>query len=181
MALPTTFSFVTVMNVKVFEIGDTPSNGPWTRGSEIGEMKCLTISNISQEGPRKEIRGGLHAKPCVRYGKTMRLEMEDAVARPELFKELFGADVSMGLGPDTGEIAITNEFAKPVRIEGITEIVKEDGDVEDVEIIFYKFLPDSITDFTMEAEGDIGVVNIAGELFPGQDRKFFTISSEVTE
>ena len=162
MGLPTKLSFVTVMDVEVFDTTDATSG--------IGTIECLTISNITQEGPRKEIRGGRNAEPCIRYGKTMRLEMEDAVMRKEMVNTLFGADI------EVGSISFTETFPKGIKLIGTTQVVDTDTGVPvEVKLTIHRFIPDGVTDLTMESEGDIGVISIAGELFSNEDGEFFDI------
>ena len=139
--------FVTVMDVTVYSAENLG-------GSNLGTIECLTISNITQEGPRKEARGGKEAQPCIRYGKTMRLEMEDVIMRTALLEAFFGATVVSGTS-----VAFTDKFATPISLTGVTYVVNKDtGNREEVTITFNSFLPDSVLDITMEAEGDIGMV-----------------------
>lgn len=158
MALPNIFSLVTVMDVEVQTLAGVAVTGD----AATSTITCLTMSNITMEGPRKEARGGRNAEPCLRYGKTMRIEMEDVVARTALFDYLFGTD-SSGDG-----IAFTNQFAGALKLVGTTDYVDVDGVKAQATLTIYNFLPDSVTDFTMESEGDIGVINIAGEAFPNE-------------
>ena len=170
MALPEKFAFVTVMDVeiKAADGGNLGIADPSER-----TLTCLTMSNITQEGPRKEARGGRNAEPCVRYGKTLRAEMEDVVARPAVFKAVFGAK------EEGGTYSFTNEFATSLQLVGKTQVVdKNTGELHNVTVTIHDFLPDSITDFSMESEGDIGVINIAGELFPNNEGVFYTIEAE---
>ena len=160
MALPTNLSFVTVMDVEVFDIAD----------ATLGTIECLTISNITQEGPRKEIRGGRNAEPCIRYGKTMRLEMEDAVMRRDMVVTLFGATAD-----STDKISFTEKFPGEIKLIGKTQVVNESGVPVEVKLTIHRFIPDGVTDLTMESEGDIGVISIAGELFSNEDGEFFDI------
>lgn len=142
-----------------------------------GVLDSLTISNITQEGPRKEIRGGKNAQPVVRYGKTMRLEIEDAVFNIALAPKLFAAELNV----DSTELSITEVFPKAVSIIGDTYIVDKDtGNRTNVYVTFPKFLPDGIFDIAMESEGDIGVISIAGELFSDEltQGEFFVISDK---
>jgi len=166
MALPTNLAFVTVMDVEVY--ADINKGG-----GKIGDtITCLTISNITQEGPRKEARAGKDAQPCIRYGKTMRLEMEDVVMRTEMLEAFFGATVSAGTS-----VAFTDEFATAISMEGIAYVVNKDSGARDeVTITFNNFLPDSVMDITMESEGDIGMISLAGELFPDASGNYFTIT-----
>src|SRR6056297_1217698 len=105
MALSDKFAFVTVMDVKVYD-GDVMDTGnelegytyaeivhdayvsETPAGTPLATIDSLSISNISQEGPRKEARGGLYAQPKVRYGKTMRLEMEDVLVNADALSAL---------------------------------------------------------------------------------------------
>lgn len=172
MAFKPNLAFVTVMDVTVY--ADESVNHDGSGWAEQGTLDCLTISNISQEGPRKEARGGLNATPCVRYGKTMRLEMEDVVMRASVLNAFFDADVDSTTSPT--EISFTETFAKGLILAGTTYVVdKATGDRDTAYIVFYNFLPDSVTNITMESEGDIGMITLAGELFANSDGKFFTI------
>ena len=171
MALYADLSFVTVMDVKVLPLGTTAATGV------ISTLDCLTISNITQEGPRKEARGGINATPCVRYGKTMRLEMEDVVMRMDALESFFDVTLTGSAPSSVTAISFTETFAKGITLVGETYVVdKSTGDRAKVYIIFYNFLPDSVTDITMESEGDIGMITLAGELFANDSGQFFTIS-----
>lgn len=134
-------------------------------------LDSLTISNITQEGPVKEARGGIHGKPIIRHKKTLRLEMEDVVARLETLEYFFGATV------DTAEetFAITDKFPKKLTLIGRTYVVdKDSGDRIWMKLKFENFLPDGVFEIGMEAEGDIGMIGIAGELFPNKCGDYFT-------
>ena len=41
---------------------------------------------------------------------------------------------------------------------------------------FDKFLPDGVFEMTMESEGDLGMISIAGELFANDCGEFFTVT-----
>lgn len=173
-------NFLTVMDIKVVDEylttgGNFATVDATTLTDDTGvvtenTIECLTISNITQEGPRKEVRGGRKNKPCVRWGKTMRLEMEDVVLRLPLLNTFFRVEV-------TGDTYKFNDkFADAVAITGTTSIIdKETGEVQDATITFFSFLPDSVLEFTMEADGDLSVVSLAGELFPNDDGDYFII------
>ena len=178
------FGFITVMNIKVLDVEDLDTYT--TEGvidyddiaqdyvddglTELATINSLSISNVTQEGPRKEARGGLYAQPLVRYGKTMRIELEDVVANLAALKTIGGAK---GTGQD---LEVDETFAKHHTLIGETFVVDQSsGDRKWVIVVFPRFLPDSIFDLTMEAEGDIGMITIAGELFPSTDDVFFAI------
>jgi len=138
-------------------------------------LECLTISNVSQEGPRKEVRGGREAKPCVRYGKTMRLEMEGVVFNKDALATIGGANISL----DGNTISVDDSFPEAYAIVGNTAVVnKLNGGVEDIWIVFPEFLPDGMFDINMESEGDLGMMNLAGELFPNAAGDFFYITEK---
>jgi hypothetical protein len=150
----------------------------------ITTLDSLTMSNITQEGPTKETRGGIYAEPIIRHKKTMRVEMEDVVLKPEALEVLFGATLyyenqAAEDAKDSTKIVgfgMTDRFANMLTLKGRTYVVdKEDGTRKWIDIVFKRFLPDSVVDLMMEAEGDLGVVNVAGELFPDACGEYFTI------
>ena len=168
MALPTNFSVVTVMNVKVYAANADFASLP---GTPLAELDSLRISNITQEGPRKESRGGVDAMPIIRHGKTMRLEMEDVIANTEALEALGFVKI---VGND---IQVNDTFGKSLKLVGETFVIKEeDGTRQWVKFFIHDFLPDGIFDLTMESEGDVGVVNIAGELFANECGIFYEIT-----
>ena len=77
------FGFVTVMKPTFYEVGT---------GTPLFTIDSLRISNITQEGPSKTVKGGLYANTQMRYGKAMRLEMEDVVGRIEVLERLMPQD-----------------------------------------------------------------------------------------
>jgi hypothetical protein len=193
------FAFSTVMDVEVFPsevefVEDTDSSSP-TFGdiiavdkagdpvAPIAVLDSLTMSNITQEGPEKETRGGIASEPIIRFRKTVRLEMEDVVVTPAALKALFGARITTETvvdGQGTKEIitgfGITDTFATMISLRGKTFVIERaTGERRWIDITFNRFLPDSVLDMMMEAEGDLGVVNVAGELFPDNCGNYFTV------
>ena len=135
-------------------------------------LDSLTISNITQEGPQKEARGGIHGRPIIRHKKTVRLEMEDVVARIDTLEHFFGATIDK----DENTFSLTDKFPDGIGLIGKTYVVDRDtGKRQWVQIKFNEFLPDGIFDITMEAEGDLGMISIAGELFPNDCGEYFTV------
>lgn len=174
------FSFVTVMNVKAWkqetfnQFAETAPTDP----ADL-EMDSLSISNITQEGPTKEARGGQEARPIIRYKKTLRLEMEDVVMKADTLTTFMNGNLVDDGTDET--LQITEEFATYLYVTGETYVIdRATGDRKFVTVKFYNFLPDSIFDLTMESEGDIGMINIGGELFANEDGVFFEIISEGT-
>jgi hypothetical protein len=194
------FAFATVMDVFVYpsevffaeDAGEikayTQPAGAGTEVLPIAKLDSLTMSNITQEGPEKETRGGTASEPIIRFRKTVRLEMEDVVVTPPALRALFGAVVYDQNGqridfdtynPATDKVtgfAITDTFAKMISLRGKTFVIeRETGERRWIDITFNRFLPDSVMDMMMEAEGDLGVVNVAGELFPNACGEYFTL------
>lgn len=189
------FAFSTVMDVEVFDkevdfvdiAGEVVAVPKGTEGPVIGDkvtpiavLDSLTMSNITQEGPVKETRGGIASEPIIRFRKTVRLEMEDVVITPESLRALFGARITrtpIDGGDDviTG-FGITDTFATMISLRGKTFVIERaTGERRWIDITFNRFLPDSVLDMMMEAEGDLGVVNVAGELFPDECGNYFTV------
>ena len=168
------FGFVTVFDAKFFELDDT--------GAKIGdkavvELDSLTVANITQEGPTKTIKGGMYAETLLRYGKTMRLEMENAIATADAIEHLGG-----GQWEGETELRVTDKFAKKMRIEGRTFVIKpETGEKVWINIIFPRFVPDSVFDVSLEAEGDFGTFSINGDLAPDKCGVFYYLTQGVEE
>ena len=135
MALTERFAFVTVMDVKVYEgtIFETGEEGDEYTYANVmydafdpaspedltvlATIDTLSISNITQEGPRKEARGGLYAQPQVRYGKTMKLEMEDVLMNSDALVALGAANFS------TGTLTVDETFQTAKVLVGKTFVV----------------------------------------------------------
>lgn len=228
------FGFVTVMKPVFTPIG----------GGNSFELDTLRISNLTQEGPTKTAKGGLNAEVVLRYGKTMRLEMEDVIGRLPALRGLMGVenasttpvvgkvDTFYGDGvnklfvldyaPSTTptsvvvagvttaayayndnilvldaapadnasvvvtynytaaeSINVTEKFGGYFSIVGTTFVINQaTGNREYIKITIHKFLPDSLFNVTMEAEGDFGVISIAGEMFTNDCGVFYTIGQD---
>lgn len=170
-------AFATVMDVTVHELEKT--NGQWTEAGNSFSLDSLRISNITQEGPTKEHRGGLENKPIIRHGKTVRVEMEDVIIKGKALEWFMGADVDTDTeGNET--ISIGEKFRdKPLKIVGTTYMIDKDtGEREYVVITFHELIPDGVFDLSLEAEGDMAVFNMAGELF-AKCGEYFTIGAGV--
>jgi hypothetical protein len=155
----------------IIELEDTVAGYITTNAT----LDTLTISNVTQEGPRKEARGGKNNIPVIRYGKTARLELEDVVFNLNALSYLSAAEVST----DLTTIDFIETYPKNCSIIGDTHVVdKATGDRSNAYLVFYNFLPDGLMNINMESEGDIGVMSAAGELF-SVDNKFFTIIEKV--
>lgn len=100
-------------------------------------------------------------------GRTVIFNVAPAVNLPIEITYNYGAPESLH---------ITEKFNGMYRIEGRTFVINQStGEREYVKITVHKFLPDSLLNLTMEAEGDFGVINIGGELFTNDCGVFYTI------
>jgi hypothetical protein len=168
------FGIVTVMNACIYKLNNKSyvGRGACTHsGSEggaftAGDFVCtglyldtLKIANISMEGPTKTVTGGQYANPLIKYGKTMTMEMQDALGRTNVMKEFFGCDVT------DGRISVTDKFPGAFAIEGDTFFIDQTtGDKVPVHIFIPQFLPDGIFNLTQDAEGDATVFDLNGSV-----------------
>lgn len=184
------FGVVTVMNVRVYEWFDfnhiedavlsntnTPQYAPpyaiykgiTTEFTPICTLDTLKISNISIEGPSKTLSGGRYANPIIKFGKTARLEMQDALGHIDAIDALCGG-IAERTGSQNGNyigLHVGEDFNTPKIIIGDTFFIDQATQQQvPVVIIFYKFLPDSLFNLTQDAEGDAAVFDMNGDLLP---------------
>lgn len=141
----------------------------------IAELKYLKTANAPQEGPTKTVTGGQNNDTLLKYGKTARLEITNALGNAEALEALGGMTVeyfrtaiatasTLRTGA-TDVLHATNRFAGSKCILGETLIVDADTGAEiDCYIIFYDFLPDNLFNLTQDAEGDATVFDMNGDL-----------------
>lgn len=180
----TRFGFVTVFDPKFYEIDPVTKEPKMDVGEDpdrlppLVELEHLTVANITQEGPTKTIKGGMYAETLLRYGKTMRLEMENAVADADAIIALGGGEWS----DDEETLKITDKFAVKMWVEGKTFVIDQaTGDKVWVNIIFPGFIPDSVFDVALEAEGDFGTFSINGDLTPDKCGVFYYLTAGEAE
>lgn len=178
------FGVVTVMNVRVYEWFDfnhiDPSLTKYLTPYEFYQgikknftplctLDTLKISNISIEGPSKTISGGRYANPIIKFGKTARLEMQDALGHIDAIDALCGG-IAERTGSQKGNYIgfhVGEDFNTPKIIIGDTFFIDQATQQQvPVVIIFYKFLPDSLFNLTQDAEGDASVFDMNGDLLP---------------
>ena len=177
------FGVVTVMNAKVFDVAelgfDFASKDAYGIYNELKDVetkgvkgyRCtldtLKIANVSIEGPSKTITGGQYSNPLIKFGKSARLEMQDALGNAEAVEALCGGVVEYK-GSAAGDIiGLHNgeDFAGPKCIIGDSFFIdQKTGAQVKVAIIFYQFLPDSLFNLTQDAEGDATVFDMNGDL-----------------
>ena len=130
-------------------------------------LNTLKIANITVEGPSKTVSGGRYANPLIKFGKTARLEMQDALGNIKAIDALCGgiAERKVDANGDYIGLHVGEDFNKEVVIIGDTFFInKETQQQIPVKIIFYRFLPDSIFNLTQDADGDAAVFDMSGDL-----------------
>ena len=173
------FGVVTVMNAKVYQGPSTSTLETWKSmkadaiinslqaSNLVCELDTLKIANVTEEGPTKTITGGQYTNALIKYGKTARLEMQDALGNAAAIEALCG-----GLR-ETDDVNLANvyalhfgqDFEGPKTIVGDTFFIdQKTGQQVKATIIFYQFLPDSLFNLTQDAEGDATVFDMNGDL-----------------
>ena len=177
------FGVVTVMNAKVFDVAelgfdfaDKDAYGIYDELKDVETkgvkgyrctLDTLKIANVSIEGPSKTITGGQYSNPLIKFGKSARLEMQDALGNAEAVEALCGGVVEYKEGAAGDIIGLHNgsDFAGPKCILGDSFFIDQrTGAQVKVAIIFYQFLPDSLFNLTQDAEGDATVFDMNGDL-----------------
>ena len=168
------FAIVTVMNAKVYDALSTEkSTGVYYSPAEflaeveksgntpLCTLDTLKIANVTMEGPSKTVTGGQYSNPLVKFGKSCRLEMQDALGNKDAIQALCG-----GIVDTAGKVLSFGEnFEGPKTIIGDTFFIdQKTGEQVKVKIIFYSFLPDSLFNLTQDAEGDATVFDMNGDL-----------------
>lgn len=174
------FGVVTVMNAKVYDantfnfLGDAKS--PYdivqeaSRLNPICTLDTLKIANVTLDGPTKTISGGQYSNPLIKFGKSGRLEMQDALGNAKAIEALCGGIVEYKQeGGDITGLHVGEDFAGAKTIIGDSFFINQKtGAQVPVVIIFYQFLPDSLFNLTQDAEGDATVFDMNGDLLTTQ-------------
>ena len=94
------FGIVTVMNADIFKIptdgfaGKTAYDIVTSYNAKSEEYICtldtLKVANVTQEGPSKTVTGGRYSNPLIKFGKSARLEMQDALGNAAAIEALCG-------------------------------------------------------------------------------------------
>lgn len=177
------FGVVTVMNAKVFDVAelgfdfaDKDAYGIYNELKDVETkgvkgyrctLDTLKIANVSVEGPSKTVTGGQYSNPLIKFGKSARLEMQDALGNAEAVEALCGGVVEYKEGAAGDIIGLHNgeDFAGPKCIIGDSFFIDQrTGAQVKVAIIFYQFLPDSLFNLTQDTEGDATVFDMNGDL-----------------
>lgn len=196
------FAVVTVMEAKVYEGPSRETLRLWS-GAEAGtnpmqadeiyeslneldpicELKTLKIANVTIEGPDKTITGGRYNNPLIKYGKSARLEMQDALGHADAIDRLCGgvaeSNAASNWQSNVHALHFGEDFNGIVTIVGDTFFINAaTGQQVKAKIIFYQFNPDSIFNLVQDAEGDATVFDMNGDLLT-TDIGIANINSEV--
>ena len=131
------------------------------------KLDTLKIANVTQEGPTKTVTGGQFSNPLIKFGKSARLEMQDALGSAEAVEQLCGGFQEWNTEKDNNIVGLHfgEDFQGPKMIIGDSFFIdRKSGQQVKVKIVFYQFLPDSIFNLTQDAEGDASVFDMNGDL-----------------
>lgn len=172
------FGVVTVMNAEIHEIASGENFSLQTakqirtkyKGNAstlLAEIDTLKIANVTVEGPNKTVTGGRYSNPLIKFGKSARIEMQDALGRANAV-EAFGGCVNEYTDAEFTQVEamhVTEDFAPTRLIIGETFFIsRKTGKQVKVDIVFYQVLPDSIFNLTQDAEGDATVFDMNADL-----------------
>ena len=175
------FGIVTVMNADIYEIPadyvfsnktayqirDDFKNYSSNNIKKLARIETLKVANITVEGPSKTVTGGQYSNPLIKFGKTARFEMQDALGRADAI-EAFGGSVneySEKTYENVLAMHVTEDFAPARLIIGDSFFIDQaKGQQVPVNIIFYQVSPDSIFNLTQDAEGDATVFDMNADL-----------------
>lgn len=169
------FGVVTVMNAKVYDVvynGTDPKTvdeilAMYPEEKALATLDTLKIANVSQDGPDKTVTGGQYSNPLIKFGKSARLEMQDALGNNEALDALCGTVSEYREQTLQTRIAlhVGEQFAGPKCIIGDSFFIEQKSGAQvPVKIIFYQFLPDSLFNLTQDSEGDATVFDMNGDL-----------------
>lgn len=172
------FGVVTVMDVKAYETAlftadqeaadgkAAYSAGEWDAvttlaADPIFTLDTLKIANINQEGPTKTITGGQNADTLLKYGKTVTMEMQEALGRYDVLEHVYGVTYS-----GNHQIAtFTDRFPRELTLVGTTFVIDQaTGAKQPIHIIIPRFLGDGIFNLVQDAEGDASVFDMNGNV-----------------
>ena len=162
-AMMNAFGVVTVMNAKVFEL---PQEGTFKFSEKTAEdirddlkdategvattlgfkllanIDSLKIANVTVEGPNKTVTGGQYSNPLIKFGKSARLEIQDALGNAKAIEALCGGVNEFADNGHTTLYAMHygEDFTGDKTIIGSTFFIdRVTGKQVKVKIIFYKF------------------------------------------
>ena len=130
---------------------------------ELCKLDHLTVATLSTDGPSITINGGKYNNPLIKYGKTARCEMTDALGQMDVLVALGGAEYVDKTDKSAG-IVVTDKFGAPVCLVGDSFVVdQKTGKHVPVTVILYQFLPDSTPSFAFDS-GNAATFDLNGDL-----------------
>lgn len=161
-------------------------------GVPLCELKTLKVANVTEEGPTKTVTGGQYTNPLIKFGKTARFEMQEALGNAMAIQAFNGVvlesfhaagqspktttgnvvafdDANVAAGDyvtgTTYAIHSTQIFSGAKTIIGESFFIdQKTGAQVPVKIIFYQVQPDDLFNLTQDAEGDATVFDMNGDL-----------------
>lgn len=155
-------------------------------------LDTLKITNINAEGPNKTATGGMAADVLLKYGKKFTVEMQDAMGRYGVLENLYGAKVAK----NKQILAITDRFPGEYTLVGTTFVIDQaTGAKQPLKVVIPVFLGDGIFNLVQDAEGDVTVFDLNGDVLrfekegygdittdlkyaPGADNSFYFFATE---
>ena len=139
----------------------TGQDAVYTPKTPVFTLDTLKIANINQEGPTKTITGGQNADTLLKYGKTVTMEMQEALGRYDVLHEIYGVNYS-----DNHQIAaFTDRFPSELTLVGTTFVIDQaTGAKQPIHVVIPRFLGDGIFNLTQDAEGDATVFDLNGNV-----------------
>lgn len=174
------------------------SAGEWNAKATLSGKKptvyldTLKITNINAEGPNKTATGGMAADVLLKYGKKFTVEMQDAMGRYGVLENLYGAKVAK----NKQILAITDRFPGEYTLVGTTFVIDQaTGAKQPLKIVIPVFLGDGIFNLVQDAEGDVTVFDLNGDVLrfekegygdtttdlkyaPGADNSFYFFATD---
>ena len=115
------FGIVTVMNAKIYDVSELNTElaegktsffdgktaetiyADLQNETPVCTLDTLKVANVTQEGPSKTITGGQYSNPLIKFGKSARLEMQDALGNAKAIDALCGG-IAQYDAPTSGKI-----------------------------------------------------------------------------
>ena len=179
------FGVVTVMNANVYDTSEFPTEGQTIaeyfksktaygviKDAEDKTVLCtldtLKTANVTVDGPDKTINGGQYSNPLIKFGKSARLEIQDALGNSQALEAMCGGFQEWKPGDSDSTLTgvhFGEDFSGPKTIIGDSFFIdQQTGAQVAVKIVFYQFLPDSLFNLTQDSEGDATVFDMNGDL-----------------
>jgi hypothetical protein len=115
-------------------------------GSHLCYLDHLQTSTLTASGPDITISGGQYKNPLIKFGKSCRCEITDALGQKDALVALGGAEEDAN-----GDLSITEKFPGPITIVGDVFLIdQKTGDHVKCKILMYQFLPDAVPSFSFD-------------------------------